>query len=102
MTIQHVGVGHYREYFNKVRDLLTDDGVAMIHTIGSAEGPGACNPWIANYMFPGAYTPALSEVLPAIEDAGLCVTDIEVLRLHYTETLKAWRTRFAPHRRALR
>ena len=95
---EHVGVGHYREYFEKVSDLLTDDGVALIHTIGSADGPGAANPWIRKYIFPGGYTPALSEVLPAIERAGLYVTDIEVLRLHYAETLKAWRQRFSANR----
>ena len=95
---EHVGFGHYREYFEKVRDLLTDDGVALIHAIGSADGPGAANPWIRKYIFPGGYTPALSEVVPAIERAGLVITDIEVLRLHYAETLKAWRQRFSANR----
>jgi len=95
---EHVGVGHYREYFNKVRDLLEDDGVALIHTIGRADGPGAANAWINKYIFPGGYVPALSEILPAIEGAGLYVTDIEVLRLHYAETLKAWRQRFNANR----
>jgi cyclopropane-fatty-acyl-phospholipid synthase len=95
---EHVGVGHYREYFEKVRDLLTDDGVALIHMIGSADGPGAAHPWIRKYIFPGGYTPALSEVVPAIERAGLYITDIEVLRLHYAETLKAWRQRFSVNR----
>jgi cyclopropane-fatty-acyl-phospholipid synthase len=91
---EHVGVGHYREYFEKVKDLLADDGVALIHTIGRADGPSAANAWINKYIFPGGYVPALSEILPAIERAGLYVTDIEVLRLHYAETLKAWRQRF--------
>jgi len=95
---EHVGVGHYREYFEKVRDLLTDDGVAVIHTIGRADGPGAANAWINKYIFPGGYVPALSEILPAIERAGLYVTDIEILRLHYAETLKAWRQRFIANR----
>lgn len=95
---EHVGVGHYREYFKKVRNLLTDDGVAMIHTIGRADGPGATNAWINKYIFPGGYVPALSEILPAIERAGLYVTDIEILRLHYAETLKAWRQRFIANR----
>ena len=99
---EHVGVGHYREYFEKVRDLLDDDGVALIHTIGRADGPGAANAWINKYIFPGGYVPALSEILPAIERAGLYVTDIEVLRLHYAETLKAWRQRFNANRRARR
>jgi cyclopropane-fatty-acyl-phospholipid synthase len=92
---EHVGVGHYREYFEKVRDLLTEDGIAVIHTIGATDGPGASHPWIAKYIFPGGYTPALSEVMPAIEKAGLHITDIEILRYHYAETLKAWRLRFA-------
>lgn len=95
---EHVGVGHYREYFEKVRDLLEDDGVALIHTIGRADGSGAANAWINKYIFPGGYVPALSEILPAIERAGLYVTDIEVLRLHYAETLKAWRQRFNANR----
>ncbi|GLI25515.1 cyclopropane-fatty-acyl-phospholipid synthase [Xanthobacter flavus] len=95
---EHVGVGHYREYFKKVRSLLTNDGVAMIHTIGRADGPGAANAWINKYIFPGGYVPALSEILPAIEQAGLYVTDIEILRLHYAETLKAWRQRFIANR----
>lgn len=98
---EHVGVGHYGEYFSKVRDLLEEDGVALIHTIGRADGPGAANPWINKYIFPGGYVPAMSEILPAIERAGLYVTDIEVLRLHYAETLKAWRQRFNANRRRL-
>ncbi len=91
---EHVGIGYYRKYFEKLRDLLADDGVALVHTIGSAGGPGATNPWINKYIFPGGYTPALSEILPFIEQAGLYVTDVEVLRLHYAETLRAWRRRF--------
>lgn len=98
---EHVGVGHYREYFEKVRDLLNEDGVALIHTIGRADGPGAANAWINKYIFPGGYVPALSEILPAIEQAGLYVTDIEVLRLHYAETLKAWRRRFNVNRQSV-
>ena len=100
--LEHVGIGHYREYFEKIRDLLTDDGVALIHTIGRADGPGATNAWIRKYIFPGGYSPALSEVLPAIEQAGLYVTDVEVLRLHYAETLKAWRRRFTANHARLR
>jgi cyclopropane-fatty-acyl-phospholipid synthase len=96
---EHVGVGHYREYFEKIRDLLEEDGVALIHTIGRADGPGAANAWINKYIFPGGYVPALSEILPAIERAGLYVADIEVLRLHYAETLKAWRQRFTANRK---
>ena len=70
----------------------------LLHSIGRSEGPNVTNPWIAKYIFPGGYIPALSEVLPAIERAGLLVTDIEILRLHYAETLKAWRERFLAHR----
>ena len=95
---EHVGIGHYREYFEKVSGLLEDDGIALIHTIGRVDGPGAANAWINKYIFPGGYVPALSEILPAIERAGLYVTDIEVLRLHYAETLKAWRQRFSANR----
>ena len=91
---EHVGVNHYRRFFEQCARLLTDDGVMVLHAIGRAEGPNATNPWIEKYIFPGGYIPALSEVLPAIERAGLLVADIEILRLHYAETLKAWRTRF--------
>jgi cyclopropane-fatty-acyl-phospholipid synthase len=91
---EHVGVGHFRTFFKKCAQLLTDDGVMVLHSIGRSEGPSATNPWIEKYIFPGGYIPALSEVLPAIERAGLIVADIEILRLHYAETLKAWRARF--------
>ncbi len=91
---EHVGVNHYDTYFQKCAELLADDGVMVLHSIGRSEPPGITNPWIAKYIFPGGYIPALSEVLPAIERAGLLVTDIEILRLHYAETLKAWRERF--------
>lgn len=96
---EHVGVNHYQTFFRKVRDLLTDDGVAVIHSIGRAGTPTATNAFIAKYIFPGGYFPALSEVLPAVERSGLIVTDVEVLRLHYAETLKAWRERFMSHRK---
>jgi cyclopropane-fatty-acyl-phospholipid synthase len=91
---EHVGVPYYSAFFAKLRALLKDDGVALLHTIGRSDGPGVTNPWIAKYIFPGGYAPALSEVLPVIERAGLIVTDVEVLRLHYAETLKEWRRRF--------
>ncbi len=95
---EHVGVNHYDEFFGKVADLMTQDGVALIHTIGRSDGPGHTNPFIAKHIFPGGYFPALSEVLPSIERAGLIVSDVEVLRLHYAETLKAWRERFLASR----
>jgi cyclopropane-fatty-acyl-phospholipid synthase len=96
-TFEHVGVGYYDAFFRKCAALLADDGVMVLHSIGRSEGPGITNPWIAKYIFPGGYIPALSEVLPEIERAGLLVTDIEILRLHYAETLKAWRERFLAH-----
>jgi len=95
---EHVGINHYGAFFEKCAELLTDDGVMLLHAIGRSEGPGVTNPWIAKYIFPGGYIPALSEVLPAIERAGLLVTDIEILRLHYAETLRHWRERFLAHR----
>lgn len=84
--VEHVGVDHFRTYFHRIRDLLVDDGVALIHTIGCANGPGAAHPWISKYIFPGGYVPALSELIPLIERVGLYVTDVEVLRLHYART----------------
>ena len=95
---EHVGVGFYDVFFRKCAQLLTDDGIALLHTIGRSGPPGITNPWIAKYIFPGGYIPALSEVLPAIQRAGLLVSDVEILQLHYAETLKAWRERFLAHR----
>jgi cyclopropane-fatty-acyl-phospholipid synthase len=95
---EHVGVTHYDRFFRRCSELLSDDGVMVLHSIGRSEGPNVTNPWIAKYIFPGGYIPALSEVLPSIERAGLLVTDIEILRLHYAETLQAWRERFLAHR----
>ena len=95
---EHVGPGHYRDYFAKIAELLNDDGVALVHTVFHKNEPYATNPWINKYIFPGVYVPALSEVLPAIEEAGLWVTDIEILRLHYAETLRHWRERFDANR----
>jgi cyclopropane-fatty-acyl-phospholipid synthase len=91
---EHVGVPHYREYFDTVRDRLKDDGVALIHTIGRAAPPGTTSPWIAKYIFPGGYVPAMSEVARAFEEADLYPCDVEVWRLHYAETLKHWYERF--------
>ena len=96
--LEHVGVNHYRAFFDRIAALLEDDGVALIHTIGRTDGPGHTNPFIERYIFPGGYFPALSELLSPIERSGLIVTDVEVLRLHYAETLKAWRERFLSHR----
>jgi cyclopropane-fatty-acyl-phospholipid synthase len=95
---EHVGVRFYDAFFAKCAKILNDDGVMVLHSIGRSGGPSYTNAWIAKYIFPGGYIPALSEVMPAIERAGLLVTDIEILRLHYAETLKAWRERFLAHR----
>jgi len=96
---EHVGVGFYETFFRKSAQLLADDGVMVLHSIGRSDPPGVTNPWISKYIFPGGYIPALSEVLPVIERSGLLVSDIEILRLHYAETLKAWRERFLAHRK---
>lgn len=95
---EHVGVNHYDTFFRKSAQLLADDGVMLLHSIGRSEGPNVTNPWVAKYIFPGGYIPSISEVLPAIERSGLLVTDIEILRLHYAETLKHWRERFLAYR----
>jgi cyclopropane-fatty-acyl-phospholipid synthase len=95
---EHVGVVHYREFFDTVARCLEPDGVALLHAIGRSDGPGYTNPWIAKYIFPGGYCPALSEVLPPVEKSGLIATDVEVLRLHYAETLRHWRRRFTANR----
>ncbi|NKJ07629.1 MULTISPECIES: cyclopropane-fatty-acyl-phospholipid synthase family protein [Rhizobium] len=98
---EHVGINHYKTFFDKVKSLLRDDGVAVIHAIGRADGPGSTNPWIAKYIFPGGYSPAVSEVMSVVEKSGLWATDIEILRLHYARTLELWRERFDRHRAAL-
>jgi cyclopropane-fatty-acyl-phospholipid synthase len=98
---EHVGVGFYDVFFRKCAALLEDDGIMVLSAIGRSEGPNITNPWIAKYIFPGGHIPALSEVLPAIERTGLLLDDIEILRLHYAETLQAWRDRFLAHRDAV-
>jgi cyclopropane-fatty-acyl-phospholipid synthase len=95
---EHVGVGQYQTFFDQMNRLLKPDGVALLHSIGRSDGPGATNPWVRKYIFPGGYSPAISEVVPVIERSRLWVTDVEVLRLHYAETLKAWRRRFLQQR----
>jgi cyclopropane-fatty-acyl-phospholipid synthase len=95
---EHVGVNHFKAFFGKVKTLLKPDGVMLLHFIGRSGPPTATSAFIRKYIFPGGYIPALSEVLPAIERAGLVVTDVEVLRMHYAETLKAWRERFLANR----
>jgi cyclopropane-fatty-acyl-phospholipid synthase len=95
---EHVGLPHYGEYFSTLRDRLNDGGIALLHAIGRSDGPGITNAWIRKYIFPGGYAPSLSQVLPHIERSDLFVTDIEILRLHYAETLRHWRERFLANR----
>lgn len=96
--LEHVGLGRYDTLFAKIRQLLTPDGVALVHSIGRMGGPAYTNAWMRKYIFPGGYIPALSEVLPAVERSGLWATDIEILRLHYARTLQLWRQRFMANR----
>jgi cyclopropane-fatty-acyl-phospholipid synthase len=95
---EHVGPRYYEAYFRKCRELLEPDGVVVIHTIGLLDGPWYPNAWLDKYIFPGGQLPALSEIVPAVERAGLVVTDVECLRLHYAQTLAAWRARFMANR----
>lgn len=94
---EHVGVPQFRTYFRTIRNLLTEDGIALVHSIGRAAPPGNTNPWIQKYIFPGGYVPSLSEMMAAVEREDLWPTDIESWRLHYAETLRHWRTRFLDH-----
>ncbi len=98
---EHVGRRQYQTYFDKVYDSLKDDGVALIHTIGRADGPGSTDPWTLKYIFPGGYAPSLSEISPIIEKAGLYITDMEVWRLHYAKTLREWRKRTCMNKKAI-
>jgi len=95
---EHVGVHHYDEFFVKVNALLEDDGLMVLHSIGHMSPPGTASPWLRKYIFPGAYSPALSEVFTSVEQASLWVTDVEVLRLHYAKTLNHWWRRFEANR----
>tara|TARA_B100001173_G_scaffold249112_1_gene219716 strand:- start:274 stop:1461 length:1188 start_codon:yes stop_codon:yes gene_type:complete len=91
---EHVGRKFYKTYFNKVSKLLNEDGIALIHTIGSVNPPRDPQPWITKYIFPGGYTPSLSEIARPIENSGLVLSDLEVLRMHYSHTLRHWKQRF--------
>ncbi|MDI3471249.1 MAG: Cyclopropane-fatty-acyl-phospholipid synthase [Pseudolabrys sp.] len=95
---EHVGKPHYAEYFKKCFEILDDNGLMLLHSIGRWDAPAATNAWVWKYIFPGGYTPTLSEITPIIEKAGFIIADIEVLRIHYAETLKRWRERFLAHR----
>ena len=98
---EHVGKKNYDEFFAKLNALLAIDGVALLHSIGYADAPAPINPFIRKYIFPGADLPTLSEVFAAVERAGLIVTDVEILRLHYAETLRHWRERFIANRQRI-
>jgi cyclopropane-fatty-acyl-phospholipid synthase len=98
---EHVGVTHYAQFFRTIRGLLDEDGVALIHAIGRSDGPSVTNPWITRHIFPGGYSPALSEVFRAVERERLIATDVEILRLHYAETIRHWRRRFEANRDAI-
>ncbi|WP_337270712.1 cyclopropane-fatty-acyl-phospholipid synthase family protein [Oryzifoliimicrobium ureilyticus] len=91
---EHVGRSSYSEFFRKCAELLDENGVMVLHTIGCSATPGFTTPWLDKYIFPGGYIPALSEIVPEVEKAGLTITDVEVLRLHYAKTLSHWRHRF--------
>jgi len=91
---EHVGKKFYSTYFNQVFKLLQNDGISLIHTIGSVNPPRDPQPWISKYIFPGGYTPSLSELAKPIEDSGLILSDLEVLRMHYSHTLRHWKERF--------
>ena len=95
---EHVGVHHYGEFFAKINELITDDGLAVLHSIGHMSPPGTASPWLRKYIFPGAYSPALSEVFTVVEQHSLWVTDLEFLRIHYAETLAHWCQRFEANR----
>jgi cyclopropane-fatty-acyl-phospholipid synthase len=95
---EHVGAAHHVQFFRKAKEMLAEDGVMLLHSIGRMEPPGGTNPWLRKYIFPGGYSPALSEVIAAVEKVGLWITDIEILRLHYAETIRHWRTRFLANR----
>ena len=95
---EHVGLSRYREFFEKLHALMTDDGVALLHTIAKKSNPRPINPWMQRYIFPGAYLPTLSQLAPVIEETDFWLTDMENLRLHYADTLAAWNSRFQKRR----
>ena len=99
---EHVGQNHYDEFFGKIRELMTGEGVGLLHSIGRMAPPGSTSPWMIKYIFPGGYVPSLSEAFAAIERAGLWTTDVEILRLHYAETLRHWHQRFQANRDKVR
>jgi cyclopropane-fatty-acyl-phospholipid synthase len=99
---EHVGPAHYQAFFDAIARMLAADGVAVLHTIGRFDGPSGGNAWIEKYIFPGGTIPALSQITQAVERSGLILTDVEVLRLHYADTLREWSRRFAANRDKVR
>jgi cyclopropane-fatty-acyl-phospholipid synthase len=97
-VVEHLGVRHYPEFFGTVRERLADNGVALLHSLGRIDGSGTSNAWGRKYIFPGAYVPALSEVFPAVENSSLFVADVEILRLHYAQTVEHWYRKFKANR----
>ena len=95
---EHVGLADYDVFFQTAARALKPDGVMLLHTIGNTGVPAPTNPWVEKYIFPGGYVPSMSEIMPAIERAGLKATDVEILRIHYAKTLREWRDRFMAHR----
>jgi cyclopropane-fatty-acyl-phospholipid synthase len=95
---EHVGLRHYAAFIDTCRELLADDGVMLLHTIGCTDAPGLTNPWLTRYIFPGGHLPSLSDIVAVVERSGLIITDIETLRFHYADTLKAWRANFMERR----
>ncbi|NNL86407.1 MAG: class I SAM-dependent methyltransferase [Myxococcales bacterium] len=98
---EHVGVSHYGEFFDKVNELMPDDGLMVLHSIGHMSPPGTASPWLRKYIFPGAYSPALSEVFTSVEQKSLWVTDLEFLRIHYADTVRHWHDRFEANRKTV-
>ncbi|MBS0994879.1 class I SAM-dependent methyltransferase [Gluconobacter cerinus] len=98
---EHVGQPQFERYFRGIKECLKPDGVALIHSIGRTDGPGTTNAWLQKYIFPGGYSPSLSETLAAVERTGLWMTDCEVLRLHYAKTIAEWRKRFEANRQKI-
>ena len=91
---EHVGRKFYNLFFKKIANILNNEGVALLHTIGSVDAPRDPQPWITKYIFPGGYTPSLSEIAGPIEKSGLIISDLEVLKIHYAQTLRHWKERF--------
>tara|TARA_B110000091_G_C13379316_1_gene295504 strand:- start:84 stop:539 length:456 start_codon:yes stop_codon:yes gene_type:complete len=95
---EHVGRKFYNLFFEKISSLLENNGVALLHTIGNVDVPRDPQPWITKYIFPGGYTPSLSQIAGPIENSGLIISDLEVLKIHYAHTLRHWKERFVQNK----